>query len=119
MLDDRLDQEGSGGELVEIGGPISRNPVATICWCAVVSLPSMTMGSISNPREESSARACAYSFFLSMTPPRVGSRPRKMLWATSRFAQRLSSWWINAIPLSRAFRALAKLTAAPSRVIVP
>jgi hypothetical protein len=74
--------------------------ISTSCRCAMGSAPHGVAGSMCRPTVDSQRRASSRMARRFRKPAVRGSRPRKMLPATSRFSARLSSWWTSAMPAS-------------------
>ena len=88
--------------------------ISTICWRPMVSVLKMVPGSVSRPTIFKKRRVSDWMWARSMNPFQCGSRPRKMFAPTSRLVARLSSWWIIAMPISRAARGDSTCIGTPS-----
>ncbi|KUM26474.1 hypothetical protein AU467_21290 [Mesorhizobium loti] len=96
--------------------------ISTICCCASDSdATGASAEKLAPTRFNNGAtisRSLARSTSLS-SPAFSGSRPKKMLAATSRFSNRLSSWCTKAMPEPMLASTVSPSCATPSTVTVP
>ncbi len=79
--------------------------ISTICWSAMDRPRAGRSGSRSTPSRRIRAAVAARVALWSIRPrARRGLRPMKMFSAIDRSGKRVGSWWITAMPASRASR---------------
>jgi len=97
----------SGAEREDVGSSMmmslalyeSARAISTICFWATVRSFTKVRGLMDKPSLEHSSCALEYIAVLSRKAPFLrSSLPMKMLRPISRFANRLSSWWIVTMP---------------------
>ena len=96
--------------------------ISTSCRWASDRLSTIASAPKSQPSRSSNGRtrwcsACVSTSF--RKPPASGSRPMNTLAATSRFSNRLSSWWTKAMPAASASCTVSAWRSTPSVRIVP